>query len=215
MGCRQSLTLMKACKRTISIIVFKIMMGLWKFNYRQNTLANGDWKHVIASVSANGSLIPHQVKASLCGVMGNFLNCGCFHNCCEWQQYPSYVYCPSPLSHRTRKSPPQARWSVWPGCGKSKGPDVLPNDASDRIESLKRPFKQPLDPEVISHVLAQCLWCVSERLCRFDNYVNYAYNKRPLCPLFRLADINECPHVSIKHKNTSIFCCASQHGLCH
>lgn len=136
MGCRQSLTLMKACKRTISVIVFKIMMGLWKFNYSQNTLVNGDWKHVIALVSTDGNPIPHQVKASLCGAMGNFLNCGCFHNCCKWQHYHIDVSWPPPLSTRTWKSPARVivAYVVW--MWRMREPDVLLNDTSDRIERI-------------------------------------------------------------------------------
>lgn len=136
MGCRQSLTLMKACKRTISIIVFKIMMGLWKFNYSQNTLVNGDWKHVIASVSADRNAILHRVKASLCGVMGNFLNCGRFHNCCKWHQM-STGHLLSAHGLETLHHTSMMVYVVW--MMRVKEPDVLLTDTSDRIESTSVP----------------------------------------------------------------------------
>lgn len=54
-----------------------------------------------------------------------------------------------------------------------------------------------------------------ELVCRFDNYVNYGYNKRPLCPLFSLANINECPDVSTKDKHIDIHAIFMKHNICH
>lgn len=99
--------------------------------------------NVSSPASTDGNTIIHRVKASLFDVMGNFLNCGYFHDYCKWQYYPSDSYGLS--THRLQMT---GTLGVKNERTRHCGEWYLRQSWEN-----KHPFKHPLDPEVITHIL--------------------------------------------------------------